>query len=151
MTFWACPKPLSADWPLYPPFPATFWSLFFSFLLFCHRSTKIALRYRCFDDTSPTKKREDVKKKSTSGCLACSKVRSFKATPTAHCINPDLGWKNSLLFFSRAVEDHLSRPGKKKRTRVWGLRARLKPRSVCSLISLMTVIIYWGACCAGGD
>lgn len=36
----ACWKPLSADWPLFPPFPATP-DLFCSFSVFCPRSTEI--------------------------------------------------------------------------------------------------------------
>lgn len=147
-------KPLSAHWPLIPPFPATSDPVF-SFSVLYHRSTKIvrsALRNRYFDDTNLSEKRGCENAKDLHWLMvlvtwsAGNFRRSLKATPTGKVIHT--------FFFiqtlTRVLEDHLGRPSWEEQELEasgpdWSLP------SMCFLIGLMTVIICWGACCAGDD
>lgn len=72
-------KPPSADWPLFPPFPATP-DFFLSFSVFCLRSTKIEALWRTyFDDTIlngcfPPTTTEGLLLANDSAFLGCSRL-----------------------------------------------------------------------------
>lgn len=161
MIDWARWKPLSADWPLLPPFPAT------SDLFFCFDAGEPKYPSQLWGGNffwwhqpqwllRPGKRRKK-KKEEDFCCLtalvtlpAATLARSLKATPTGNCINPKLRCSNSLPSslkalpeFYRTTSAVLSEENRSRRPQ--GLP------SMCSLIGLMTAIIYWGACCAGYD
>lgn len=92
-------------------------SLFlFLFSLFCHTSTEIsclAVRKTYFDDTNLNgvlrpHKRKDLKMVWLMALVtwsAAKLARSLKATPTGNCINPELGWSNSLPSLFKAFPE----------------------------------------------
>ena len=128
MMDWVCWKPLSAGWPLFPPFPAI------SDFVFCvlpqmNQNSHLSLRKTYFDDTNLNARFTLQKNWCDNGKNICwlmvlltwpaaKLARSLKATPTGNCINPELGWSNSLLSLFKALPnfsaDHLSCPGREE-------------------------------------